>query len=105
MKNIIITLLFLVPLLSYSQKNTDKTPVDFKVFMKQESTKKWKATEIKEVTAPSIRIGMVDKKHCKLATKEISKHISYENFKKLSMFQQANLAGRMAKYIENKYRP
>lgn len=79
--------------------DSNQTPLDLELFMNNKSTKKWTSKQLKEVTTPSIKVGKLEKKDCKLVTKEISKHINYNNFQQLSNFQKANLQGQMGRYI------
>lgn len=108
MKKIITTLLILSPILVFTQGFNIK-PIDpkesFNNFLKSESTIKWNKKELKEIAAQPIRLGMSEKRYCVLATKELSRHINYLDFKKMTDYQQGKLMGQLLNYIENKYKP
>lgn len=42
------------------------------------------------------------KKKCKLVALELSKHMNYEGYKKLTNYQQGKLIGSLLRNVENK---
>lgn len=108
MKKIVIILFLLIPVCIFSQADKIK-PLNskeaFNSFLESKATIKWKAKEFKKVSAPLIKIGLTDKEYCKLASIELSKHMNYQDFNKLTNYQQGNLMGKLVKYVENKEVP